>query len=324
MGILGVGKHCFVSSLGTECSTECLTLRPLLSKCQERRRRAKESSDWVSSGGLPATPCVDLVRLPDACSEGGASGNLKTPGFRKRSLSESPGGSRKPMEDDSNFSFQAKRRQEKQSGEGPRYSKKRNNPDKDRRISEENSQVGLVLLTQTARERTQEPLKIQWAIPRMCDQHSQRGFPFIKQSRDNPASLRPQSCHRTPWTTTACTSPTVRRNLHRHPGSPRWALVRWVLDEAYENKNTPTRSCTQTKPQKRDAAQKRLRNRLQPPTRIHRRDPTVEQEEEAKMKLLLLEGMARPRIDQRPHSCAAVWDSQSREKGGPRWWAVRR
>ena len=55
------------------------------------------------SEGLPATPCVDLVRLPDARSDGGVSGNLKTPGFRKRSMSESTGGKRKPMEDGSNL-----------------------------------------------------------------------------------------------------------------------------------------------------------------------------------------------------------------------------
>ena len=37
---------------------------------------------------------------------------------RKRSLSESPGGRRKPMEDDSNLLCQARRRKEKRPGEG--------------------------------------------------------------------------------------------------------------------------------------------------------------------------------------------------------------
>ena len=65
---------------------------------EEQRNPATGGSD-----GLPATPCVGLVRLPDARSEGGASGNLKTPGFRKRSMSQSTGGKRKAMEDGSNL-----------------------------------------------------------------------------------------------------------------------------------------------------------------------------------------------------------------------------
>ena len=44
---------------------------------------------------------------------------LKFQDFEKRSLSESRGGSRKPMEDDSNLWYQTGKRKKKQPGEGP-------------------------------------------------------------------------------------------------------------------------------------------------------------------------------------------------------------
>ena len=58
--------------------------------------------------------------------------------------------------------------------------------------------------------------------------------------------------------------------------------MRWVSDEAYQKfKHTYPIVHADKNPQKRDTAQKRLRNRLQHPAGIHRRDPTVEQEEKA-------------------------------------------
>ena len=82
LGIMGAEKRSIISSFCAGCSTECLRLRLLLSKGQERKKESRGvQRPGRCSEGPPATPCVDLAQLPDARGEGGSSGNHKQ--FRK-------------------------------------------------------------------------------------------------------------------------------------------------------------------------------------------------------------------------------------------------
>ena len=108
-------KRCLLSSFCAGCSSRANATK---------RRRAQESSDRAGAVE-PLQRLLVLILLGFQMQEVKAEPQetlKKIPGFRKSSLSETPGGSRKPMEDDSNLQKQAKRRKEKQPGWGPQCS----------------------------------------------------------------------------------------------------------------------------------------------------------------------------------------------------------
>ena len=73
---------------------------------QEQRKASQQMGPPAPGGAMKAfqrCPVFDPARFRGASGECGGSGNLDAPGFRKRSLSRSPCGDRRPMEEDASL-----------------------------------------------------------------------------------------------------------------------------------------------------------------------------------------------------------------------------